>query len=285
MSKDVTRLTRLAGEIRHDIEAADKHWQNAVKHAIRAGEGLIEAKSQLAHGQWLPWLRENFPGFSERSASNYMRMARNSNAVADLPTIRQAIAVLTSPRPGLAHESATTAADLPPIDKAHIEAGVELAQRSAEITRQWEALAQETGRPVDEVREETLRAGGWLADDETLWDHDHGPEPVRSDYDDEPLGMFDYLIHKLDWARHRQIRALQETVQRCAAMLAWPNLEPEDRSLITALMTQASTGIAYHEAERACQTADEDEFEAKWQAANRAQIAWEMAAEAVEVLR
>jgi hypothetical protein len=91
-------LERLAVEIRHDIEAADQHWQNAVKHAIRAGEGLIEAKALLQHGEWLPWLSENFAGFSARSASSYMRLARNGSTVADLTSIRQAVAALTTPK-------------------------------------------------------------------------------------------------------------------------------------------------------------------------------------------
>jgi Protein of unknown function (DUF3102) len=96
-------LDTIASEIRQDIEAADKHWQSAVHHAIRAGEGLIEAKATLRHGQWLPWLEENFPGFSARSAQNYMRLARNRNAVADLPTIREAVATLAAPRENVDH--------------------------------------------------------------------------------------------------------------------------------------------------------------------------------------
>jgi hypothetical protein len=92
-------LVAIATTIRNDIEAADRHWQSAVEHARRAGEGLIEAKGMLKHGEWLPWLEANFPGFSERSAQNYMRMARNRNAVADLPTIREAVAALAAPKP------------------------------------------------------------------------------------------------------------------------------------------------------------------------------------------
>lgn len=91
-------LDQLAVTIRHDIEAADQHWQSAVRHAIRAGDGLIEAKRLLRHGEWLAWLAVSFPGFSERSARNYMRLARNGNAVADMPSIRQAIALLAAPK-------------------------------------------------------------------------------------------------------------------------------------------------------------------------------------------
>ena len=63
-----------------------------VEHAITAGEALIEAKAQLAHGAWLPWLAANFDGH-ENTAGNYMRLARNSQHVRNLdePGVRKAL--------------------------------------------------------------------------------------------------------------------------------------------------------------------------------------------------
>ncbi len=95
---DASRLTTLAVEIRTEVEAAEADFQSAVRHAIAAGEKLTEAKALVPHGQWLPWLEANFEG-GERTAQNYMRLARNRNAVADLPSVREAVALLTSPRP------------------------------------------------------------------------------------------------------------------------------------------------------------------------------------------
>jgi Protein of unknown function (DUF3102) len=43
---------------------------------MAAGDLLIEAKAQLKHGQWLPWLRENCL-ISERTAQLYMRCAKS----------------------------------------------------------------------------------------------------------------------------------------------------------------------------------------------------------------
>lgn len=54
---------------------------------IEIGKLLIEAKKQLKHGEWLPWLKEKVD-FSERTAQNFMRCAEkygeNPNIVADL---------------------------------------------------------------------------------------------------------------------------------------------------------------------------------------------------------
>ena len=42
---------------------------------IAIGGLLLEAKAQLEHGEWLPWLKENF-GSSVQTAENYMNAAR-----------------------------------------------------------------------------------------------------------------------------------------------------------------------------------------------------------------
>jgi hypothetical protein len=93
------RLSVLADELGQEVRAAEDAARDAVSHAIRAGELLIEAKSLVKHGEWLPWLDANFPG-SERTAQTWMRLASKSAAVADLPTVREAVAMLTAPKPG-----------------------------------------------------------------------------------------------------------------------------------------------------------------------------------------
>ena len=53
---------------------------------LTIGRCLNEAKDMLSHGEWLPWLNEQV-GYSERTAQNFMRLARefsNPQAIADL---------------------------------------------------------------------------------------------------------------------------------------------------------------------------------------------------------
>lgn len=62
------------------------------------GARLIEAKGMLAHGEWLPWLTERVE-FSERTAQNFMRLARewsNPQTLADLGASK-ALALLALP--------------------------------------------------------------------------------------------------------------------------------------------------------------------------------------------
>jgi len=97
------RLPELAAKISNAHTGARAAATLSLEHAIAAGAYLIEAKRLLAHGQWAKWLAENV-AFSERTASMYMRFARNRDVidtkignVADL-SIRAAIGELTEPR-------------------------------------------------------------------------------------------------------------------------------------------------------------------------------------------
>lgn len=57
------------------------------QNIIEIGKRLIEAKQQLQHGEWLPWLRDKVE-FSVNSADNFMKIAReysNSQPVGNLP--------------------------------------------------------------------------------------------------------------------------------------------------------------------------------------------------------
>src|SRR6516164_3462768 len=69
-------LPDLAARIRAEHEAVSAAFRDSVRHAIAAGELLIEAKGQLGHGRWLPWLRD-YCTISERTAQLYMRVANN----------------------------------------------------------------------------------------------------------------------------------------------------------------------------------------------------------------
>lgn len=91
--------TEIAVRIRAEHEAAQASAREAVAHAIRAGELLIEAKAALQHGQFGPWLAANV-AFSERTARGYMRLAGLDEAkrqrVADM-SLRGALRSLAAP--------------------------------------------------------------------------------------------------------------------------------------------------------------------------------------------
>jgi hypothetical protein len=92
-------LGDLAARIRAEHDAAGTALKKSVEHAMAAGEMLIEAKAQLQHGQWLPWLESC--GIAERTAQRYVKLARNRvliegkpDTVSDL-SISSALALVT----------------------------------------------------------------------------------------------------------------------------------------------------------------------------------------------
>ena len=70
-------LATLAAEINAEHDAAERTARTAIDHARAAGERLLLAKAQVAHGQWLPWLSANCPAVAVRTAQAYMRLASN----------------------------------------------------------------------------------------------------------------------------------------------------------------------------------------------------------------
>jgi Protein of unknown function (DUF3102) len=95
-------LADLAERIRAEDRGARNAFVRGVDHAMAAGDLLIEAKKQLVHGQWGPWLEANC-AMSARTARRYMSFANNRDVIeaklatgADL-TIRGADNLLAAP--------------------------------------------------------------------------------------------------------------------------------------------------------------------------------------------
>ena len=78
-----------------DILEAQRKGGEAI---LTIGNCLIEAKSMLPHGEWLPWLNSKV-GYSAKTAQNFMRLPReisNPQALADLGATK-ALALLALP--------------------------------------------------------------------------------------------------------------------------------------------------------------------------------------------
>jgi Protein of unknown function (DUF3102) len=75
-----TDLSDLAARIQIEHSAVAAAVEECLDHALAAGDLLIEAKTRVQRGDWLPWLRDNCE-MSERSAQAYMRLAKNRSQV------------------------------------------------------------------------------------------------------------------------------------------------------------------------------------------------------------
>lgn len=102
ISKYAATLNQPAPAENRDIETITAEIiqlkQDAGNAILGIGQRLIEAKSMLPHGEWLPWLTERVE-YSERVAQKFMRLARewsNPNTLSDLGASK-ALALLALP--------------------------------------------------------------------------------------------------------------------------------------------------------------------------------------------
>jgi hypothetical protein len=70
----------LVDEINRHHRDVERHARSMLDSAIECGRLLDAAKSRLPHGDWLPWLAENFDG-SVRNAQVYMRLHEHRDEV------------------------------------------------------------------------------------------------------------------------------------------------------------------------------------------------------------
>jgi|SRR5215212_5150336 len=136
--------------------------RSTVEVAVELGGMLLEKKSALPHGEWLPWVRAYFEG-SERQAERFMqiynnrdKLRANSTRVADM-SLRQALRI-TSPPPKKEQEEDSTKSTDPLFVKklkATVKAmdlncgfagsGTSGAIPQPEATPEWTESYQETG--------------------------------------------------------------------------------------------------------------------------------------------
>jgi hypothetical protein len=117
----------LANRIRAEHREVLASTRRGLQHAMACGDLLQRARDEAGHGNWLAWLAANCPEIPERTASQYMRLARHraeietvkSADIADL-TITGALAFLSSGHAGamlaMATGQAAASADSPGIN-------------------------------------------------------------------------------------------------------------------------------------------------------------------------
>jgi hypothetical protein len=171
----LTTLPKLAKQINAEHALADAALREGLAHARNCGNLLVQAKEQLQHGEWLPWLAANVQ-FSGRTAQAYMRIA---NRWDELKAKAQGLADLTF-ESGL-KLLATAGADRDALDLDKDSGpGEPSALEMAEVQHLLEDLARQPIPPQDEEASAwdedsrrryyfRLRVAGVLMDD-TRWD-------------------------------------------------------------------------------------------------------------------
>ncbi len=67
-------LPQLAKIANKAADEARAHAVSSVDEAVKSGAALNQAKELCGHGDWVPWLNENFT-YSVRTAQKFMQIA------------------------------------------------------------------------------------------------------------------------------------------------------------------------------------------------------------------
>ena len=125
---------------------------------IEIGRRLTEAKAQLKHGEWLPWLREKVE-FSETSAQNFMRIAReygNTHLVGDLGASKALVLLALSPVER--DEFLSEKHDVRGAEKTVPEMSARELEEAIRQRKIAELKAEETARELNRQKEATAEA-------------------------------------------------------------------------------------------------------------------------------
>jgi hypothetical protein len=146
-----TSLGELAASANREHLACEAAYGSAIEHAFCAGEHLIAAKAEVAHGAWLPWVKENFAG-SYRTAAAYMQVAGDPKlqSAATFDSLASALKTVAVPR---------ESDDPEPVDAEVVD-----AEPEAEAPRSVVDMLRESG-DLDEVERELEEEEARLAQD------------------------------------------------------------------------------------------------------------------------
>ncbi len=119
---------------------------------LEIGKRLIEAKEQLGHGEWLPWLEQSVE-ISISSAQKFMKIAKEYSNTESIPYlgVAKALALLEVP----AEERETFAAE---VDAEHcsvreLRAAIKAREEAVNQARGWQIKCEQAKADADTARE------------------------------------------------------------------------------------------------------------------------------------
>ena len=123
---------------------------------LEIGRRLIEAKEQLEHGAWSVWLKERV-SFSERSAQNFMRLAReypNPQTFADLGVSKD-LALLDIPAEE--REAFVEEVDVGHCSVRELQAAIKARQEAENQAKGWAIKCEQAKAEADAARDEARK--------------------------------------------------------------------------------------------------------------------------------
>jgi hypothetical protein len=180
----------LAAMAAEKAELVEQHGRKTVQAAIDCGRYLTEIKSRLRHGEWLPWLEENWQ-YSQVWASQFMRLANYNSGynLADAKDIKDALRILGEAEEAAGTKRTRKLAESPAAPPALPEVEVidTRPPKPAAQPQPARAMFDEDDLPPEEPA--PLPKTNTHHTPATAQKIDRGPEITPADYPDDSTGM------------------------------------------------------------------------------------------------
>jgi hypothetical protein len=184
-------LTNLTTETLAEMAAekaalVEQHGRKTVQAAIDCGRYLTEIKSRLGHGEWLPWLAENWQ-YTQQWANQFMRLANYNSTcnLSDAKDIKDALRILGEAEEAAGTKRTRKAAAVPAPEVEVIDnrpaKPVEQPQASRAMFEDSDDLPPEEPPPLPKTN--TLHSPA------TRQQIDRGPEPAPAQPVEDAYGM------------------------------------------------------------------------------------------------
>lgn len=251
---DSDNLATIASAINEEHALAEQYASMAIHRARRAGELLNQAKAQVPHGQWLPWLAANCPKISTRRAQEYMRVVREWPALqakyaesAHL-TVNDALELLAKPKPEpLPITAATLATPSEPVLEPHKQDSP--FEKINQEHRQYQAKARESDLHKLNMGKLLLAVKADMNSDQwTAWLAEQ-----------QQSGAMAISVYEVDSAMRKAENAIRKAAEHVELLKSlW--LSPSREFLLSLVTEEEARGIRQHwlvkEADRAQEWVD-----------------------------
>lgn len=151
--REIESSVDLATAINDEHRKCGEAVLTALDHAMRAGDLLIEAKAEIGHGNWQAWIEENFEG-SVRRAQEYMRLAKNREAIEAEKARSSALLGIDRALRAIAAPKSKSSSDAPEADESLNEKSTLVRQ---EIVRDAEKPDEEIAAELRVEAEEVTK--------------------------------------------------------------------------------------------------------------------------------
>jgi len=261
---EITNTTELATTPEQALEARPievitaEIWlykQQAGAAILEIGRRLIEAKAQLSHGEWLPWLEEKVE-FSDVTANRFMRLAReyeNPSLVTDLGASKALVllALPASERDDFVaekHEVNGTEKSVSEMSRRELE---KVIKERDEARQRAEALEKDMETQLEEQR--------------AVYDVDMADARAKIEEAENRAKGYELKLEQVNAQAAEDLKEAEETVRQLRQELQDLQNAPKDVAVEPTVDTEAISA-----AEEAARKETEEKLKAKIEKAEKA---------------